>query len=339
MSRLASYRHLEGINQAELAERIGVSVQRISEVERGVRAPAFDLSPLGYTESRLGFVPDMTEPLHRHYTRTRETSKKRAKEIVRLGGEVFAELRRDTKLSVRLEREVSSIERDIDDVEQLAAEVRLSMLDVEEAGPIRNLTAAAERAGVAIVPVRELAGDLEARTIDGLSSWVDGQPAIGLDPDVPGERFRFSLAHELGHLVMHARRHDYTEDEANRFAGALLIPRDTLEYALRETAVPTLSDFLHLKSSLGMSVAALIYRARDLNLITAERFRSLQIQKSTAWGRRNEPNDSPVVPAGLLRKMIERRGGSAAVVAELGIPTQHLALLTDWSRRPHLRLV
>ena len=339
MSRLTSYRLLEGISQTQLAEQLGVPVQRVSEVERGVRSPAFDVAQLGYSPARLRGLPDMTEPLHRHYTRTREASKKRAKEIVRLGGEVFSELRRETRISVRLERDTVSAERDLDDVEQLASEVRVAMLGVEETGPVRNLTAAVERAGVAVLPVRELFTDGETRTIDGLSSWVEDQPTIALDPDVPGGRFRFSLAHEVGHLTMHGRRHEYTEDEANRFAGALLIPRSSMEYALRDAKLPTLSDFLHLKATFGVSVAALIYRARDLGLISADRFRSLQIQKSTAWGRRNEPNDSPITKAGLLAKMIERQGGVNAVAETLGVPPSHLALLIDWEPRPLLRLV
>lgn len=339
MNRIAAYRYLEGLNQAELAVRLGVPPQRISEVERGVRAPTFDLDTLGYSFERLNTLPDMTEPLHRHYTRTSEAAKKRAKELVRLGGEVFGELRRDTRVSVRLEREVTSSERNIDDIEELAAEVRQAVLDVEEDGALRNLTAAVERAGVAIVPIREIAGPDESQTIDGLSSWVEGQPTIGLDPDVPGERFRFSLAHELGHLVMHARKHGYTEDEANRFAGALLVPRSTLEYALREARLPTLSDFLQLKSTLGVSVAALIYRARDLGIISAERYRSLQIQKSTVWGRKHEPNDSNVVRPGLLRKMIDVRGGAETVANELGVPQYHLAHLVAWEPQPRLRLV
>lgn len=341
MNRLTAYRHLEGLSQAELADRLAVPPQRVSEVERGVRVAAFDTGLLGYSSVRADSLPDMTEPLHRHYTRTRESAKRRAKELVRLGGEVFAELRRDTRVVVRLERELASVERALDDIEDLATEVRQSILDVEEQGPIRNLTSAVERAGIAIVPIRELSSDDgdDPQTIDGLSSWVDGQPTIGLDPDVPGERFRFSLAHEVGHLVLHARKHAYAEDEANRFAGALLAPRSTMEYALRDAKVPTLSDFLHLKTTLGLSVAALIYRARDLGLISAERYRSLQIQKSTIWGRRHEPNDSVVATPGLLGKMIEHRGGVAKASVQLGVPSEHLALLIEWERQPRLRLV
>ena len=72
------------------------------------------------------------------------------------------------------------------------------MLDHEETGPIQNLTAAAERAGICLIPIVGLPG------IDGLSSWVNGVPVIGVSPNIPGDRFRFTLAHEIGHLLMHA---------------------------------------------------------------------------------------------------------------------------------------
>ena len=72
------------------------------------------------------------------------------------------------------------------DITEYASEVRVAALEQEECGPIKNLTAAAERAGICLIPIVGLKG------IDGISSWVEGQPVIGLSIDnVPGDRFRF----------------------------------------------------------------------------------------------------------------------------------------------------
>ena len=105
------------------------------------------------------------------------------------------------------------------EIEALATEVRL-LLSQEESGPIRNLTAAVERAGVCLIPLVGLSG------IDGMSGWVEDQPVIGLSPTVSGDRFRFSLTHELAHLLFHTTKGAVTENQANRFAGAHLVPHD-----------------------------------------------------------------------------------------------------------------
>ena len=121
--------------------------------------------------------------------------------------------------------------------------------------------------------------------VDGLSSWVDGQPVIGLDPLQPGDRFRFTLLHELRHLTMHRTKSDATEDEANHLAGAVLIPESDFDVAIQGS--PTISDFVEMKKQWGISVAVLVYRGRELGYVGDRRYRSLQIQMSK-W-RRNEP--------------------------------------------------
>jgi Zn-dependent peptidase ImmA (M78 family) len=206
------------------------------------------------------------------------------------------------------------------------------VLDQEEDAPIGNLTLALERAGVVVVPIIGLEG------IDGLSSWVEvGDqriPVIGLDPLVPGDRFRLTLLHELGHLAFHAKPGETTENEANSFARKVLIPDHHLEQ-LFMGRTPTLRDFVALKGRWGISVAALIYGAHhDLGLMDDQRFRSLQIQMAP-W-RRNEPQRFEPVPGRLLPTLVDRAGGSTAVGERFGIAARHVDLTVRWS---HLRAV
>lgn len=98
--------------------------------------------------------------------------------------------------------------------------------------PIPHLTRVLERAGVTIAPLL-LTDDPEdppaAGGHFGVSYWGGlGAPAlIGYFPGSQGDRERFTLAHEVGHLVLHTFRPRGAdpEGEANRFAGALLVPR------------------------------------------------------------------------------------------------------------------
>lgn len=323
MNRLRAYRNLEGINQQELGDLLGISPQMVSAIESGRRSFAGDLHAIGYSPERFA-VPSMSTPLHRHRASTSATAKKRAQELLRLAGEVFAELRERTPRAPELLLDRQPPVSSLEEYEELAIDVRCA-LDHEDVGPIRNLTAAVERAGICVVPVAGLKG------IDGISAWVEGVPVIGLAPNVPGDRFRLSLGHELGHLLFHTKKTDNTESEANRFAGALLFPHAEFDAAM--PARPTLRDFVGLKSSWGVSVAALVYRAHELGYIDDARYRALQIQMSK-W-RRSEPGTFPPAHGQLFARLVEANGGASMVAANLGVNHTHISELTNWS---HLRV-
>ena len=87
-------------------------------------------------------------------------------------------------------------------------------------GPISNLTEYAERAGCIVILC-----DMPDAGIDGVSYRVsDLPPMVFLNRARPADRLRFSLAHELGHLVMHRYPTTNMEDEADAFASELLMP-------------------------------------------------------------------------------------------------------------------
>lgn len=321
MNRLRSYRHIERINQSELAERLGISPQMVSDIERGKRSPTCDLDKLGYAASRFE-IAEMSEPMHRQRASTVVASQHRARELLRLAGEAFRDLE-----SAIVPRYRNRLERlgpvQSDEVAETASEVRVGVLQQEESGPIRNLTAAVERAGICLVPIRGLAG------IDGISSWVDGRAVVGLNPDVPGDRFRLTLAHELGHLVMHSRKGNHSEAEANRFASALLMPDDEFDAAMIER--PTIRQLTELKSSWGISIAALVYRAHQFGHLDDRSYRSMQIQMSK-W-RKREPAFFPIAPGRLLSDLVRERDGDVQRCGQrLGLNPQHLRIVTDWRR-------
>lgn len=324
MNRLRAYRDIEGLNQADLAEILQLSPAMVSAIEGGRRPFNGDLSTIGYSNERLE-LPDMSAPMHRARASTLAAAKSRAKELLRLAGEVFGELVAMTPNAPKPRLVQLDPIYDLAGAEERAAELRAAF-GQEESGPIRNLTALVERAGICMIPIAGLAG------IDGLSAWVNGIPVIGIDPSAPGDRFRFGIAHECGHLSLHNRHHDNVEREANRLAGALLFPRDDFDAAMVDKV--KLQDFISLKSNWGMSIAATIYRAHELDYIDDARYRALQIQTSK-W-RKSEPGAFKPVTGTLLPRLIEVNGGTAEVAAKLGVNVKHLHSLTNWS---HLRVV
>lgn len=111
-----------------------------------------------------------------------------------------------------------------------------------------------------------------------------------LDPgESAPDKYRFTLAHELGHLVVHQWPRESQEEEANRFASELLAPGEEISPML---AGPTTRDsprLLALKQQWGMSIAALIQRARDLEQISERQYREFQVQLGRLGWKRREP--------------------------------------------------
>ncbi len=155
------------------------------------------------------------------------------------------------------------------------------------AGPLANLTGAIEAAGGIVL--RYPFGE---HKVDGLSLWVTPTPPLFfLNDRAPGDRTRWTLAHELGHMVMHRNVYPEIEDEADRFASELLMPAAEIRGELRAL---TLAKAAALKVRWRVSIQALVRRAKDLGTITPGKYKSLCVQISRAGMRTNEPN--PIEP-------------------------------------------
>lgn len=116
------------------------------------------------------------------------------------------------------------------------------------------------------------------------------------------QRLRFDMAHELGHVLLHPweeetdalSKAEFNERErqANMFASALLLPKDSFEADV--SAYPTsLEYYQFLKKKWNVSIQAMLYRARQLNIITANQFQYLMRQISKNGWRLREPGDIP----------------------------------------------
>lgn len=324
MNRLRAYREIEQINQEELGAIFDLSAPMISSIESGRREFSGDLTRIGYSPERF-MLPNMSEPLHRQRASTKASAQKRAKELLRLGGEVFTALQTATSGTPKTAIERIEPPETLQELEEFTTDLR-AVLGIEESGPINNLTQAIERAGICVISVAGLTG------IAGLSSWVEGTPVIGVAPQIPGDRFRFTLSHEIGHLLMHRRKNDYVESEANRFAGAFLFPRTDFEAAIGVR--PNLQDFIALKNTWGVAVSSLVMRAHELEIVDDARYRALQIQMSK-W-RKAEPGWFAPAYGTLLNRLIEVNGGITKVSANLGINKKHVRELVNWNP---LRLV
>jgi Zn-dependent peptidase ImmA (M78 family) len=117
----------------------------------------------------------------------------------------------------------------------------------------------------------------------------DGQPLLLVNTRAPGDRRRFSIAHELGHLVMHHEpgAGSAQEKQADAFAAEFLMPASDIREAF--SASVDLARLADLKRVWGVSMSALLRRAQTLNAISEWQYRTLVIEMSALGYRTAEP--------------------------------------------------
>ena len=199
------------------------------------------------------------------------------------------------KLAVAPERDPRQITQD--EIEQAAVELRQSWSIGD--GAIGDLTLLAENHGLVISrhPLHEDREDaLSKPLLDGVRDYV----LVNADLSV-AVHARFSLAHELGHMVLHRHlteaerlaHHKTLERQANAFAGALLLPRTTFP---RDFVVPDVDVFARLKRKWKVSASAMVMRAASLGLVSEDQKKSMQIKIRRRGWHKGEPLDGELLP-------------------------------------------
>lgn len=317
--RIAVFRKLEGLTQTGLADHVGVAQGTVSKVESGDRDPE-DLIELildTFDYPREFFQAPTRQAAGSLMFRKQSQARKGDTERVRA---LFEEVYRIGSTLRDGDRLPSpSFSSPSADVALDAARTR-AMLGVAEDEPIRHLTRRLEQVGVIVFPLVLRHGNVSEQLLghSGASMWqgIWDAPVIATMPGIPGDRLRWTVAHEVGHLHRHgsgvteptreiARA---LEHEANTYASHLLVPPSALRRARVDERTP-LRDFAALKAGWGMSVAALIMHSRNIGLITRDRATSLFKQLSARGWRKHEPVKVGMEQPVLLRQLLERRFG------------------------------
>lgn len=304
--RIRQARILRQRKVTELAERIDRPTPTLSKWERSRRVNLDEhvLSILvEYLRVTSGFLttrpsPPMsdTDLLFKAPQTTLKREINWLVEFVRLVSELLDwldERRRLPPVHIRLTG------HDGGDVVDAAQELR-QVLGFRPAEPIDYLTHQVERAGIVVAVRRRSSavsnliataddtGSILKERHEGCSAWVGeyrDRPLVVMRGVDTWEKTRWVLAHELGHLSLHAGRSAVSEDaeeQASRFASELLAPVRIISAELPR--VVTMASLLEVKRRWGISLAALIRHLHLNDVITTERRRTLYEQLYT---RRN----------------------------------------------------
>lgn len=353
MLRLARQR--KGFTQKDAAGQLGIIQPLLSRIENGVADPdeAILLKAARVYDLPRAFF-DIRDPVFGPPVSVHPMARAKADVSARDLDMVTAEL------NIR----VMQVRRFLEGVD-FAPKASLPQLDIDEyesaekiavlvrahwnlaPGPIKNLTTQMERAGV-IVGLSDFGG----ASISGMTFRVPGQPPLVLlNSGHPADRLRFTLAHELGHLVMHRFPTPSMEVEANEFASAFLMPAAEIKAAFEGRRI-TLELLAALKPEWKVAMQALLMRAKALGCVDYNQNRYLWQQISSRGWRLREPAslefeaEQPTVLRSMIRAHLGTLGYSLSDLCSF-VPLYEHEFLRMYGpigddggpTRPRLRLV
>jgi len=314
-------RESRGYTQGQLSKKIGIGQAALSKYENGILeiAPEYlqvIASALEYPQSlfirsatTLGFGSTCMYHRKRQTLSVNELKRIQAKvNLTRMNIEILLR-------SAELEADYPFPNFDVaeyGDVEEIAYLTRRTWH--VPLGPITNLVDTIERAGGIVIPM-----SFGNRKLDAISQWPPGMPPLFfINSDMPWERIRFSLAHELGHLIMHRIPSPEQEEEADTFASSFLMPESEIRPDLYSL---NLMRAAQLKSYWRVSMQALIRRAYNIGQLTESQYRRLFTQVSKHGWRLSEPNplssENPSSFWALTNVHLEQHRYTIAALSEL----------------------
>lgn len=204
---------------------------------------------------------------------------------------LFQDVVRSPDLPVYQVGELQEIEQAAQDLRE---EWRLGL------DPIENLTELLEDQGIKVGLVEGF-DHFDACTFLADGASETSFAVIVNKADIPADRQRYNLSHELGHLVLEITGEVNEEKAAHRFAGAFLVPAPTVRYELGEGRTDLeLNELYLLKRKYGLSMQALIYRAKDLEIIS-EGIAGRLFQRFRSYGWHLREPGGPLPPERPLR--------------------------------------
>ena len=306
--RIKQARVSRGLSMVELSELVSVSKQAISQYEMGKNAPSkailnsiamvlrypisFFYKPVPVNENASSAV----------FFRSRKTARVKALSAAREKIEIFREINDYLEQYVdfpilnlpKITYEDEGINPiDNEQIEQYALILR-EYWGLGK-GPIDNLISIVQKNGIKVSKMQ-----LRLNKLDAFSVWFDNKPFIFLSSDKDTNvRIRFDIAHELGHLLMHADYyseedlknsaiHEKLENEADRFAGAFLLPKESFSKDVFSTSI---DHFIQMKAKWMVSIGCMIYRCDTLGILSSNQIKYLKDQMTTRVYWRREPLD------------------------------------------------
>lgn len=303
--RVNEARIARGYSIQELADKIGINKQSLSRYENGINNISIEKLiliadilkfPLEFFRKNLqGSLIDKDTVFFRSSNASRVKIKDTLSKNIKLIEEIYLELNKYIYFPEFL----------IEDI-KFEYKIGISKLNIEKIAnmlreawnlgskPIDNMINILERHGVLVSKI-----ELYSQEVDAFSYKLEsGRPIIIIGSDKKSAaRLRFDCAHELGHIILHSHlskeekkaNHSRLEKEADMFASAFLLPAEDFVNDLYSVSLDTL---IYMKRKWRVSLASMIVRSYELNIITKGQYTYLFKRLSAKGWRLNEPLDN-----------------------------------------------
>lgn len=347
-ARLTQARVRVGMSKSELATAVDVSAAAVGQYEAGVNAPrpevverlarTLDVRPGFFSVGRPLARIDSVNAHFRSLRSARVSDRQKALSIATLIWELTFALERYIKLPV------VDLPAVVQGTSPAAAAAALRAHWGIQEGPVKHLVATAESRGI-VVATRPLS---EVESVDAFSVRIVERPIVITTPRRSANvfRHRFSIAHEIGHLLLHAESPEQSaaiEREADEFAAEFLTPAKAMEAALPQRL--DLATLDRIGRTWGVSPHSLIRRMTELGRVTDSSARRAFQRLAVTNDPAADPTSSYAgeVPTLLNRaaELAAKHGVTVPAIAEaLRLPpAQVRGLLGVADQRPVLRIV
>ena len=332
--RLKRARAAAGLSMQALGQQVGVSANMIKKYEHDESMPSsgtlIRLSKALAVRAEYFFRPvkvELTGVEYRKRSSTPQSTLKRIEADVLDQAERWQELANLwPEFPVQQFSAPAQLPANIDAMEQIDAvadQVRAAWsLGLS---PIPDLIDVLESHGILVIITQV---DVQAK-FDGLQASVAGKPVIVVSANWPGDRQRFTLAHELGHLLLHGRLAAELDEEkaCHRFASAFMLLASAMRQQLGDKRhMLEVRELYLLKREYGLSMQSCLYRAADLSIIPQSvRERLFMVFVKQGW-RKQEPGQPYRQETTLLFQQLVYRALGEGIIGEskaaelLGIP-------------------
>ena len=275
-SKIKQARILQAMSLQDLADRIGVSKQMISKYEKGDSIPQskmlIKLAKALEVKMDYFFSPSSVELGEINFRKKNSFSIKKInalKEKIKIELSNYLEIENILQINNSFKnplerRKVSTI----NDIEGIVSELRTEWKIGFD--PIHNIIQLLEDKEIKIIEINE-----PENNFDGLATIINGKyPVIVLNKSFSVERKRFTLLHELGHLLLELPECDvkFEENICNRFAAEFLFPQNLVikEFGNKRDSI-SLRELVEVQKKYGISIRAIIYRLKDANIFSENR--------------------------------------------------------------------
>lgn len=274
--RIKNARKLKGLTLQEVADELTVSKQMISKYENGKSIPnssnLLKLSRLFNLKIDYFFNSFKVEIAAVNFRKKSSFSKKKQdsiKERIKIDLENYLWIEDSLSIDYNFINSIENIKIfSIRDIEKAILKLRNEWnigLD-----PVHNIIQLLEDQEIKVIEIFDVDDNF-----DGLATYVNNKyPVIVVNGNFPVERKRFTLLHELGHLLLNLPKCEISEEEdyCNKFASEFLLPKNNVikEFGGRRARI-TMNELVDMQRKYGMSIPAIIYRLVDANILSRDK--------------------------------------------------------------------